>query len=107
MKKRGMRRTLEGQVVSNKLDHGLPGELLSVVLEELETAGQGGGVQSGQKDGHHQIRGGEPKSPSADVMKQPPHINESGHQVVGHKSKPEYERRKQAEQSDHVPIIGP
>ena len=33
-----------GVVVSNSLDHGLPGELLRVVLEELETAGQGGGV---------------------------------------------------------------
>ncbi len=33
-----------GVVVNNSLDHGLPGELLSVVLEELETAGQGGGV---------------------------------------------------------------
>ncbi len=33
-----------GVVVSNSLDHGLPGEMLSVVLEELETAGQGGGV---------------------------------------------------------------
>lgn len=33
-----------GVVVTNSLDHGLPGELLSVVLEELENAGQGGGV---------------------------------------------------------------
>ena len=33
-----------GVVVTNSLEHGLPGELLSVVLEELETAGQGGGV---------------------------------------------------------------
>jgi len=33
-----------GVVVSNSLDHGLPSEILSVVLEELETAGQGGGV---------------------------------------------------------------
>ena len=33
-----------GVVVTNSLDHGLPGEMLSVVLEELETAGQGGGV---------------------------------------------------------------
>ena len=31
-------------VLSNSLDHGLPSELLSVVLEELESAGQGGGV---------------------------------------------------------------
>jgi elongation factor G len=30
--------------VTNSLDHGLPGEMLSVVLEELESAGQGGGV---------------------------------------------------------------
>ncbi len=30
--------------VSNALDHGLPGEMLSVVLEELESAGQGGGL---------------------------------------------------------------
>jgi len=30
--------------VSNVLDHGLPSEMLSVVLEELESAGQGGGV---------------------------------------------------------------
>ncbi|MCG8450563.1 MAG: elongation factor G [Pirellulales bacterium] len=33
-----------GVVVTNSLDHGLPGEYLSVVLEELEIAGQGGGV---------------------------------------------------------------
>ena len=33
-----------GVVVANSLDHGLPGELLRVVLEELEMAGQGGGV---------------------------------------------------------------
>ena len=32
-----------GVVVTNSLDHGLPNEMLSVVLEELETAGQGGG----------------------------------------------------------------
>ncbi|MEX2091098.1 MAG: elongation factor G [Pirellulales bacterium] len=30
--------------VTNALDHGLPNEMLSVVLEELESAGQGGGV---------------------------------------------------------------
>jgi len=33
-----------GVVVGNSLDHGLPGEMLAIVLEELETAGQGGGV---------------------------------------------------------------
>ncbi len=33
-----------GVVVSNRLDHGLPNEMLTVVLEELENAGQGGGV---------------------------------------------------------------
>ena len=33
-----------GVVVGNALDHGLPNELLTVVLEELEIAGQGGGV---------------------------------------------------------------
>jgi elongation factor G len=31
-------------VVTNVLDHGLPAEFLAVVLEELENAGQGGGV---------------------------------------------------------------
>jgi elongation factor G len=30
--------------VTNVLDHGLPSEMLNVVLEELESAGQGGGV---------------------------------------------------------------
>jgi elongation factor G len=30
--------------VTNALDHGLPSEMLSVVLEELESAGQGGGL---------------------------------------------------------------
>src|SRR3954467_1446229 len=30
--------------VTNVLDHGLPGEMLTVVLEELENAGHGGGV---------------------------------------------------------------
>ena len=30
--------------VTNSLDHGLPSEMLTVVLEELESAGQGGGV---------------------------------------------------------------
>jgi elongation factor G len=30
--------------VTNKATHGLPGEMLNVVLEELESAGQGGGV---------------------------------------------------------------
>ena len=30
--------------VTNSLDHGLPNDMLSVVLEELESAGQGGGV---------------------------------------------------------------
>ncbi|MCA9229998.1 MAG: elongation factor G [Planctomycetales bacterium] len=33
-----------GVTISNSLDHGLPNEMLAVVLEELETAGQGGGV---------------------------------------------------------------
>ena len=33
-----------GVVIGNSLDHGLPSEMLMVVLEELETAGQGGGV---------------------------------------------------------------
>ncbi len=33
-----------GVMISNSLDHGLPNEMLCVVLEELETAGQGGGV---------------------------------------------------------------
>ena len=33
-----------GVMVGNSLDHGLPPEMLAVVLEELETAGQGGGV---------------------------------------------------------------
>jgi len=33
-----------GVVVANSLEHGLPGELLRVVLEELETAGQSGGL---------------------------------------------------------------
>lgn len=32
-----------GVVVTNSLDHGLPNEMLTIVLEELETAGQGGG----------------------------------------------------------------
>lgn len=36
-----------GVVISNSLDHGLPPEMLAVVLEELETAGQGGGVIGG------------------------------------------------------------
>ena len=30
--------------VTNVLDHGLPSEMLDVVLEELESAGQGGGL---------------------------------------------------------------
>jgi elongation factor G len=30
--------------VTNSLDHGLPTEMLTVILEELESAGQGGGV---------------------------------------------------------------
>ena len=30
--------------VSNSLDHGLPSEMLNVVLEELENAGEGGGL---------------------------------------------------------------
>jgi elongation factor G len=30
--------------VTNSLDHGLPSEMLSIVLEELEGAGQGGGL---------------------------------------------------------------
>ncbi len=33
-----------GVQIGNSLDHGLPPEMLMVVLEELETAGQGGGV---------------------------------------------------------------
>ena len=33
-----------GVTVGNSLDHGLPPELLTVVLEELENAAQGGGV---------------------------------------------------------------
>ncbi len=33
-----------GVMISNSLEHGLPNEMLTVVLEELETAGQGGGV---------------------------------------------------------------
>jgi len=33
-----------GVVIGNSLDHGLPPEMLMVVLEELNTAGQGGGV---------------------------------------------------------------
>lgn len=36
--------TAAGVNVTNALDHGLPNEMLSVVLEELEVAGQGGGV---------------------------------------------------------------
>lgn len=36
--------TAAGVVVSNALDHGLTNEFLAVVLEELENAGQGGGV---------------------------------------------------------------
>ena len=31
-----------GVMISNSLDHGLPNEMLTIVLEELETAGQGG-----------------------------------------------------------------
>jgi len=33
-----------GVMIGNSLDHGLPPEMLAVVLEELNTAGQGGGV---------------------------------------------------------------
>lgn len=33
-----------GVQIGNSLDHGLPPEMLMIVLEELETAGQGGGV---------------------------------------------------------------
>ncbi len=33
-----------GVTIGNSLDHGLPPEMLAIVLEELETAGQGGGV---------------------------------------------------------------
>jgi elongation factor G len=36
-----------GVIIGNALDHGLPPEMLAVVLEELETAGQGGGVIGG------------------------------------------------------------
>ena len=36
--------TAAGVVVSTLPDHGLPGDMLTVVLEELENAGQGGGV---------------------------------------------------------------
>ena len=35
---------LQPVTVTNSLDHGLPSEMLSLVLEELESAGQGGGV---------------------------------------------------------------
>ena len=35
---------LQPVTVTNSLDHGLPSEMLTVVLEELESAGQGGGV---------------------------------------------------------------
>ncbi len=35
---------LEPVTVTNALDHGLPIELLNIVLEELENAGQGGGL---------------------------------------------------------------
>jgi elongation factor G len=35
---------IEPVTVSNVLDHGLPGEMLSVVLEELTDAGKGGGL---------------------------------------------------------------
>jgi len=33
-----------GVMIGNSLDHGLPNEMLTTVLEELEVAGQGGGV---------------------------------------------------------------
>ena len=33
-----------GVTIGNSLDHGLPPDMLAIVLEELETAGQGGGV---------------------------------------------------------------
>jgi len=33
-----------GVMIRNSLDHGLPNEMLTIVLEELQTAGQGGGV---------------------------------------------------------------
>ncbi|NOY28729.1 MAG: GTP-binding protein, partial [Planctomycetes bacterium] len=33
-----------GVMISNSLDHGLPNEMLTTVLEELEVAGEGGGV---------------------------------------------------------------
>jgi elongation factor G len=36
--------TATGVVVTNSLDHGLTNDFLTVVLEELENAGQGGGV---------------------------------------------------------------
>jgi elongation factor G len=36
--------TAAGVVVTNSLDHGLSNDFLTVVLEELENAGQGGGV---------------------------------------------------------------
>lgn len=36
--------TAQGVVVSNAINHGLPDSFLSVVIEELENAGQGGGV---------------------------------------------------------------
>ncbi|HEY4232408.1 MAG TPA: elongation factor G [Lacipirellulaceae bacterium] len=35
---------MQNVMVTNSLDHGLPNEMLTVVLEELESAGQGGGV---------------------------------------------------------------
>ena len=36
--------TVGGNVVTNALDHGLPADMLTVVLEELENAAQGGGL---------------------------------------------------------------
>jgi elongation factor G len=36
--------TAAGVVVTNSLNHGLTNEFLTIVLEELENAGQGGGV---------------------------------------------------------------
>ncbi len=35
---------IAGTTVTNAIDHGLPGGFLSAVIEELENAGQGGGV---------------------------------------------------------------
>ena len=51
--------------VTNALDHGLPSEMLDVVLEELESAGQGGGLlglpaDAAQGDGARRRSGAKP-----------------------------------------------